>query len=362
MLATHFAKPRPSRLLAAAPLVLALLPGCGATRLDESAWRGRVDTISANVSEKTPGDSGREHAPLTPSDVSAMTGPLTINNEVRYSLTRGRGAESRDRWNLTIHGPRMAQSVQQGTIKVTSTSKGASPDKMQLIARMYKGELTVTEVDGDAQETPSDDQADAESTEALLGLAFLDGALFHAAASLSAYDIQDLKENGAPDGVRETYLRGLGSLLSMAYVANNNKTVRSLLREVVQWPSWWTLLSFSVSVSIDADWFSAVQVETPYGPGWRFPLELSVNGDPAFYATVTVVEPAGALLLVAGIVEIAGFAPHRPDDTVVLKLQGLDQQHRPKSYDKLSAEEQGQLEDLLTIKPELREKHLSLDD
>ena len=67
----------------------------------------------------------------------------------------------------------------------------------------------------------------------------------------------------------------------------------------------------------------------------------------AFVGEVTLVEPGGALNLSAGIVEVSGFAPHRPGDAVSLRLTGA---HAPRT-DRLSPKA---IDTLLVIKPHSR--------
>ncbi len=98
---------------------------------------------------------------------------------------------------------------------------------------------------------------------------------------------------------------------------------RQLLLETVQFPSVWKWLVPTMPITLRADFAEAVRTTTHLGPGWSFPLEIDIKGDPAFYANVTVVEPVGALEATAGVVRIVGFAPHKPGNSVVLEFVGV---------------------------------------
>ncbi|MEM6569736.1 MAG: hypothetical protein AAF957_15105 [Planctomycetota bacterium] len=271
------------------PCSLMFLAACGAVRLEEGDWRARAHALS-RVGE-TPTFSARGENLVSP--------PLFAGSRLAYDLEHRRNGAT-NRWRVRLTGPSGPDDIDQ-SYTVTATADRDGPDagaQRKVGCALYRGTLTVEEDDGSA-----------ESTDALLALGFFRNGL-----------LVDPEGDGGSVLDEPQILRG-ASLVAMSMLASKNTLIRGLLRDVVQRPSLLKMVLLRFDVVASADWTDTETVETGWGRGVRFPIEITINGDPALVGAVTGLPARGALELSAGIVEFVGFAPDRPDDVLRLTLR-----------------------------------------
>jgi hypothetical protein len=102
----------------------------------------------------------------------------------------------------------------------------------------------------------------------------------------------------AYDDVREV-ARGVALCTDLFKILQANPVTRQILREVLELPSLWSLLTnWGVRVTFEVDFFAAERVDPGSVPGesrelWSVPLMLLLNDQPGFVARV-VIGPGGA--------------------------------------------------------------------
>ncbi len=310
-------------------LVALLASACASpTRMEASAWRDRVRTLQAEPIES----AAEDEIP------AALKGPLLAKSFLKYELRRG----DKDVWDIHLKGPERNRQSVDSWASVTLTSPGNQRAAMVKSARVYSGRVNVARRD-----KKSDDEL------LLFALAFTDRALFDACEVLGP---MSLEEFAASTDVKETGDAYVGAFLggfAASFTVQRSKTIASLMAKVMQWPSGIFGIDHEAPVSFQPDVLAAERCSTAFGPGWRVPLEVTVDESQAFVGQVTVVEPGGALNLASGIVEVSGFAPHRPEEPIRLRLIGA---HAPRT-DHLA---QKAIDTLLVIKPRSKSKVTTL--
>ena len=292
-------------------LMLALLlAGCGATRLDEADWKKRTAALASE---------GLVVAPLEhPVDASQgpASAPLLTGTRANFVIERGPKDGRKERWDVSLDGP--SHPRKRGGLNVTVSFEGATEDGTPIVERRktygYPGVIRVASNGGSS-----------ESGEANFPLGLMQEGLLDSCAVIA----ETPNPESFDDERRVQYFKRCAAhlfpLLAMSQVANNTPTIRKLLLETVQFPSWWSLLTLSIDVQPSVEIVDAKPVTTAHGDGYQVPFELLINGDAAFYATMTVVQPTGALILSSGIIALDGFAPHRPEETLSLRFTGSEQ-------------------------------------
>ncbi|MCU0866356.1 MAG: hypothetical protein MUC36_21440 [Planctomycetes bacterium] len=102
----------------------------------------------------------------------------------------------------------------------------------------------------------------------------------------------------AHDDVGEV-ARGVALCTDLFKILQSNPVTRQILREVLELPSLWSLLTnWGVRVTFEVDFFAAERVDPASVPGesrelWSVPLMLLLNDQPGFVARV-VIGPGGA--------------------------------------------------------------------
>ena len=99
-------------------------------------------------------------------------------------------------------------------------------------------------------------------------------------------------------------------------VVRRSDSLRSLLEKAVAVSLWSVLRKFSVKVSA----WPRTREAVPHGNGYRFPLTILVNGDPALDCSVVATEPRSPLNVGAGVLSIVGVRPGERKPTVTLRL------------------------------------------
>lgn len=298
------------------------------TRMEASAWRDRVKTLEAAPVE----------AALEVELPATLKGPLLAKSFLIYELRRG----DKDVWDIRFQGPERNRQSIDSWAAVTLTSPGNESTAVVKSAKVYSGRVNVAR-----RGKKSDDEL------LLLALAFTERSLFDACEVLAPMSPEAI---AAPENVERTGGAYVGASLSgfaASFTVQRSKTIASLMAKVMQWPSGLLGVDHDAPVSFLPDVLAATPCNTDFGPGWRVPLEVLVDENQAFVGQVTVVEPGGALNLSAGIVEVSGFAPHRPGEPVRLRLTGA---HAPRT-DHLKPEA---VDTLLTIKPRSKSKGVVL--
>ncbi|QDV08136.1 hypothetical protein Poly30_36720 [Planctomycetes bacterium Poly30] len=315
----------------AVTLVVTLaVAGCASPiRVEESDWRPRVHDLS----RPAPAEVVDASAPVTLP--TTLQGPLLVKSFLRYELTRGARdpAGDGDVWEIRFQGPeRPVQSVDSWA-SVTLTSPGNRQAAMVKGARVYSGRINVA-------------RRGKETDDALLllPLAFTDDSLFRACEVLGPMDLEEFQRASDVETIGDAYIGGFLAGFGASFTVQRSSALRSLMSDVMQWPSGWLGKDDDALVALRPDALSAEPCSTPFGPGWRVPVEITAGETQAFVGEVTVVEPGGALKLAAGVVEVTGYAPHRPDEVLRLKLVGA---HAPRT-EHLAPKA---IESLLEIKP-----------
>ena len=288
--------------LAITAAACALLSSCGATRIDDVEWKLLAADVAAS------GDAvelGASHPRL-------LKDPILVSTRLHFDIERTNASGEIDRWQLTIEAPGSSATPDQA---LTTTFTGKLENGVQFEekkkAALYVGKLLVSKNDGETEES-----------EASFGLGLLRAGFID--ACIAAEEVLQKDDPSAPQhlALHRRTLATLMPLFVLSQIVKDNKSMRKLLKDTVQFPSWWNLLSLSINVGPFANVWEAKRVDTPLGPGWRIPFKLTINGDPALYAHITVVEPTGALQLSAGLIALDGFAPDRPDEPIRIRFAG----------------------------------------
>lgn len=329
------------------PAVLVVLPGalsgallgsCAAPPPPVAAdWQERVHSLPAAVvdaSAPLPSAAGETTGAVPRPLPRALTGPLLARSELRYTLLRTRGTKERV-WDLTLRAPEMSTRPNTGWVTMTTRPESAPKRYVHRKALPYKGSLSVTE-DGEV----------SGKGDIVLPLAFLGSSLFEACEALSPITLDEHIAAGRMGEPDDQEANATAAFIAMSFAAARNQLVQSILEEITAWPSGGLFSKPDIRFGFEPNVFEARTVSTRYGAGYSVPVVMNINGKPAFYASMTVVNPNGALRLCGGVVEIVGFPADRPKDQVRLSLSG----GRMPKTGKLSAE---RIADLLAIEPTL---------
>lgn len=99
-------------------------------------------------------------------------------------------------------------------------------------------------------------------------------------------------------------------------VVRRSDSLRPLLERAVAVSLWSVLRRFSAKVSVRC----RIREAVPHGDGYRLPLTILVNDDPALDCSVFVTEPRSPLNVGAGVVSIVGVRPGEREPAVTLRL------------------------------------------
>ena len=120
--------------------------------------------------------------------------------------------------------------------------------------------------------------------------------------------------------------RGVATCRTLFTILQSNPVTRDILREVLELPSVWSLLThWGVKVSFAVDFFAAERVDPARFPGearelWSVPVVLLLNGEPGFLARV-IVGPSGSPDgAVAGVYGLIARHPSDASRQVVVRL------------------------------------------
>lgn len=332
-------------------ILLALeLAGCASPPvvLSPAEWRGRLDVLTSPgaTSDSAPANASTDATGVSPANAGGavelppnLTGPLLARSFLTYELTQG---DARS-WTIRYQGPeRNVQSVDSWA-SVTLGAPGGDGPAMVRSARVYSGRVNVA-MRGEKKEDGL----------LLHALGFTGPALFQACERLGPLSQEEFEATTDTEQVAEAYVGGFLAGFAASFTVARTDEIRRLLQSVMQWPSGAFGEDDDAPVTIRPDVLAATPCTTPFGPGWTFPVEVTAGDVQAFHGIVTVVNPGGALHLVAGVVEVRGYAPHRPDELVELRLTGA---FAPRS-NHLKPEA---VEKLLEIKPRTRSQVLRPD-
>ncbi|MEO1698542.1 MAG: hypothetical protein AAFU73_14685 [Planctomycetota bacterium] len=282
---------------AACALAAVSVAGCAA-RLDGADWQGRLAEVD-----------GAETRPEARAPLRAQ-GPATTVTAVGYTIERRRGEEVLESWTLELHGP-AGRGHGAGTF--TSTVRPGAGDVGVFRAKspVWQGMVRARSSGGEW-----------ETDEIALALGFHGPALHDVAGRFLEWKEAGVEEAALGVSEARSLSGAFGALISLGSTVQNTSTLRSLAKRFVQWPSVLSLLSFQLEVGIAPDFEGVRRVGTAFGDGYALPVEMTINGDQAFVGELRIVDPGGALRLVAGVVEIVGFAPHRAEEILRIALVG----------------------------------------
>lgn len=99
-------------------------------------------------------------------------------------------------------------------------------------------------------------------------------------------------------------------------VVRRSDSLRPILEKAVAVSLWSVFRRFSAKVSVSRRTRDAVR----HGDGYRFPLTIRVNDEPALDCSIVVAEPRSPLNVGAGVVSIVGIRPGEREPTVTLQL------------------------------------------
>lgn len=290
--------------------MLLFVYGCGAARLDDAEWKRRTARLAEDSAPTLQGGSRPDTEP-------AQEAPAVLAaTRMRLVIERGPKGGAKKRWDVTLDGP--SQAKKTGGANCTVSLDFSGEDGVHFAEKRraygYPGTLTVS-ANGSAP----------ESGDALLPIGLMQIGLVESCALASG----PLKEGELSDAERPQFIKQYTShlcpLLAMTQMFHESSAMQKLMLQTIQIPNWWSLLTRGVNMQPMVDIMGAERVLTDYGTGYRIPVELSINGDPALYATITAVEPRGPLILCSGIVAVDGFAPHRPDEVLSVRYVGSEQ-------------------------------------
>ncbi len=132
---------------------------------------------------------------------------------------------------------------------------------------------------------------------------------------------------------RAQVIRSIASLFSYGDLLMSTPHVNAIIHEIIAWPS---LLSIIMNLGIRPTFAVALGEATPalslpwlphVPAGFRVPLRVKINREPALECVLTVVDPAPPLRLCAGIAGIDGV--HVRDDTHQLQVRLLAARRGP---------------------------------
>jgi hypothetical protein len=272
-------------------MMVLVFTACGAVSMRSEEWNDRTAVLAREKVDEPPGDP------------ACFEGELQGGARVVFRIERHVEGRAPDEWTLTLVAPSDVKTCPDAsTLTLTDHSSG---QKWRFVGGSYPGRIEIQEDDQDA-----DVQAVSMPLEILsLGM----GQMCVALDGLEAGEELSVER-------REHLLQGTAAEMALTAMVNNCPAAGKLAFRLVQLPSWWSWLVPTLNIDTLADPYHGVPIETTFGPGWRLPVEIRIKGDPAFYAQVTCVEPRGVLDMTGGIVEVVGFAPNRPDDTVHVTL------------------------------------------
>ena len=288
-----------------AALVCSGLAACGAVRMETDEWQSRLDAS---------GSTGT----IDPRD---LEGDLVGHSVLTYVIERdlkGGGLES---WTLTIAGPGDMGGAEKvrGRVTITKkTSAGETTLTARVSSRKYLGTLSVAKGHGESE------REGGRGEEAVPLLVDYLARGFAATCTEVQGSDDSAADSAVPEETVSLSLASSGAMMAgqaLIEMASASSCGFDLVKQLIQYPSWWRWLIPTLDMSIQIDPFKAQAIETELGPGWVIPVQFLLKGDPAFYAKLTVVEPGGALVLGGGIIAGVGFAPDRPDQAVRWHLE-----------------------------------------
>ena len=265
-----------------------------------------------------------------------LEGPLLARSELEYVLRRSSAEDDPEHWLLKLRAPEMPTKPRGGWTSMT-TRPDTPPERfVHRRAKPYRGTFSIYEK---GQEVAKNGL--------VLPLAFFGTPLFKACELAQSTSQDELNASGHTGEADDPVASARAAFTAMALAAGRNPAVETILKETVTWPQGGLFSKPDLVFGLEPDLFGARPVSTQFGPGYRLPVEFQINGAPAFFGSFTVVEPRGALLLTAGVVEVVGFAPHRPDHRVHVALAGG-------AMPKTGRLDKEGVQKLLAIEPELR--------
>ncbi len=264
---------------------------CGAARMDWVDWNAETAAISEQTASRFPGDA------------ACFEGALHSGSRVTFRIVRETEGEAPDGWTLTLVAPLEAASgTDTSSAKLSSSRSG---EAFTLTGRNFRGRIEIVDKDGGL-----------EAQDASMPLDILSLGMWQSCAAFEGFEAG----GELSDRARGQLLRGMAAGIALTSIVNQCPSAGRLAYELIQMPSWWTWLVPGLEIATLPNPVQAVPVTTMFGPGWRMPVEVRIKGDPAFYAQITCVEPRGVLTMTAGIIEVVGFAPDRPNEEVRMTL------------------------------------------
>lgn len=147
-------------------------------------------------------------------------------------------------------------------------------------------------------------------------------------------------------GFPEAARKSVGALLCLLKLVQEQAPLRSVLIELVDAPSLWSLVThLGVEINVGADFQDAWQPSgapaATVGPGpvWAFPVNLSANGQPALEMLWFAVEPKGPLMLSGGVIGILGRDPSDPSRRLAVSWLGANELMSTPSLDRFIQEQ-----------------------
>lgn len=309
-------------------LAVAVLAGCSSVRIPDEEWQNGTNTLAAA------GESVLPTLDAVRFETGVLIDPVRVGSRLHYELSYASADEGADEvWTLDIEVP--VERDDEPAYVVRSTERRLIP-----FGERSNAEHRAETVQAIVVATGPDGRRD--ESRARVPLPFLrhgiaaDCATYHQLAQAdqprATPTLTMSFSKPRPDPAFESFgttppteplgMHALRNLFAVSGLVSSNATVRGLAMRFGQLPSVWALATRGIDASIDHELLDCEPVETPFGPGWRFPVSLEISGTPTFYATITVVEPRGALQLTAGVVALDGFAPHRPNRPLRVRLVG----------------------------------------
>ena len=303
--------PLPSNT-AAAVLLIGTTAGCGATKLGDAEWHSRVRALAQNP--QATGEVGSE---------GLLEGELKTWTRTRWALEVESPSGPSRHWTMTIDGPKAIPETFHtvSVVRTSATTVSGRPTETERTQATATGALLPGSI------TVQDDNGSITQSPAQFALAFLDrGVIAPCTTDVQAVPALHAHTPTTPGhsatGFDDLEQQSWAAFAMLSLIGTRNTGVRNLLVQLAQKPSWWSWLSgFNVDVKPVYD--EAEPIVTDYGSGWRIPIEITINEDPAIYGSVDAVEPRGALELTAGIVAARGFAPNRPEHVIRAHLAAV---------------------------------------
>lgn len=309
--------------------------GCTSTDpVEITDWRMSVATLPTSVTLGPAGTSATA-AVEEVDPPRTLRGKLLARTDVRYTLVHVRDGDERV-WDLELRTPEMPTAPSTGWVTMTSRPDAPPRRFVHRRALPYRGKLTVFE-DGD----------ESGAGDIVLPLAFLGRALFEACEACSGMTEKEHTESGRAGEPDDPHTNATSTFVAFSLAFAKSPLLRSVVREVVAWPTGGMFSQPEVRIGFEPELFDTEPVMTKFGPGYTVPVRVNINAEPSFYGQITLIEPRGALLATAGIVEWVGFAADRPSDEVRLSLSGAE-------MPKTGRLDQEGIDRLLAIEPELK--------